>query len=196
MKTKNKFTYSLLFLLIDFFIISLVRRRRKYCVEGNSMLKGGKYTVQQVANWFLYKESMDQKKLQKLCYFAYSWYLYYCNEIEEGLNNRLFKNDIQGWVHGPVSYELYRTFPFKGMEYLTHARGYDSIPDDDIQTIGILEDVYNTYKCYTGNQLEAMTHMEAPWIESREGLEPYEPGHVVLKDETIFNYFSKLASEQ
>lgn len=158
------------------------------------MSERGMYSVQQVANWFLQKEPMDQKKLQKICYFAYAWYLYFCNEIEDGLNNRLFKNDIQGWVHGPVSYELYRTFPFKGIETLYPKSGYATIPDDDKGTISILEDVYEAYNQYTGNELEIMTHQQEPWLESRKGLKPYEPGHELLKDETIFNYFTRLAN--
>lgn len=33
-----------------------------------------------VANWFLTKESMTPKKVQKLVYYAYSWYLTLMNE--------------------------------------------------------------------------------------------------------------------
>ena len=183
--------------LILIFCVCIMKSRKKNGSnkEKRIMAGGEKYSVLEVANWFLNKERMDQKKLQKLCYFAYSWYLYYFNDIENGITNRLFKNDIQGWVHGPVSYELYRGFPFKGMELLTPAKGYGSVPETDTLTVDILNDVYETYKKYTGNQLEAMTHMEDPWIESRSGLNPYEPGKKVLRDETIFNYFSKLASE-
>ena len=120
-------------------------------------------------------------------------FLYYFNDSVNDLNVRLFENDIQGWVHGPVSVTLYKAFPFKGMECLEPLNGVDDIPVTDKQTIGVLEEVYDVYKDFSGNELEAMTHKQDPWIESRESLEPYEPGKKYLKDETIFRYFCHLA---
>ena len=35
----------------------------------------GKYSVFDIANWFLTKGQMTHKKLQKLCYYAKAWYL-------------------------------------------------------------------------------------------------------------------------
>ena len=35
--------------------------------------KTGKYSVFDIANWFLSKGEMTQKKLQKLCYYAQAW---------------------------------------------------------------------------------------------------------------------------
>ena len=153
----------------------------------------GRYLVQEVANWFLTKEPMDQKKLQKLCYYAYAWYLYLFNDIENGLRFRLFENDIEGCVHGPVSMELYRSFPFKGMQVLTPSRFYGNIDDEEI--IEFLEDVYNVFGKYSGNELESMTHREKPWQESRLGLNSYEPGNVILKDETMYKFCSMISNE-
>ena len=153
----------------------------------------GRYSVQEVANWFLEKEPMDQKKLQKLCYYAYAWYLYLFNDIESGLRFRLFKNDIEGWVHGPVSRELYRSFPFKGMQTLTPSKFYGHIDDEEVNEF--LEDIYNVFGKYTGNELESMTHREKPWQESRTGLNSYEPGNVILNDETMYEFCSMMSNE-
>lgn len=154
------------------------------------------YDVKQVANWFLKKEPMMQKKLQKLCYYAYVWYLYFNNDIEEGFENLnvLFKNDIQGWVHGPVSYELYRAFPFKGMQTLTYAKGYGDIPESDAETNQFLQDIYDVFGRYTGNELEAMTHTEKPWKESRDGLSSYEPGMRLLKNRSMYEHCAELSN--
>ena len=35
--------------------------------------EAGRYSVFDIANWFLLKEEMTQKKLQKLCYYAQAW---------------------------------------------------------------------------------------------------------------------------
>ena len=60
----------------------------------------GKYSVYEIANWFLNKGSMTQKKLQKLCYYAQAW----CYALK---GERLIKSDFQAWIHGPVSPALY-----------------------------------------------------------------------------------------
>ncbi|MFP5528706.1 Panacea domain-containing protein, partial [Peptococcus simiae] len=53
-------------------------------------------SVIDVANWFLSKDSMTHKKIQKLCYYAQAWYC----ALYDG--TPLFKEEIQAWVHGPV----------------------------------------------------------------------------------------------
>lgn len=157
--------------------------------------ENGLYDIGSVANWFLKKEPMDQKKLQKLCYYAYAWYLYMFNDIEKGLDNRLFFNDIEGWVHGPVSISLYSSFPFMGMETLRPNKFFKDIPESDQITQEFLEDIYKIFGGYTGNQLESMTHNEMPWKESRIGLSTSEPGKKRIKDETMYRQCAQIDNE-
>ena len=64
---------------------------------GNIEIKEkGKYSVFDVANWFLMKGDMTHKKLQKLCYYAQAW-------AYALKGYRLEDTDYQAWVHGPVS---------------------------------------------------------------------------------------------
>ena len=55
-----------------------------------------------IASWFLSKESMSQKKLQKLCYYAEAW--------SQALRGKPIpqRAEFQPWVHGPVNLELSR----------------------------------------------------------------------------------------
>ena len=58
------------------------------------------FTIFDIANWFLSKEGMTHKKLQKLCYYAQAWYLaLYKNKLIDGY--------FEAWVHGPVNSSLY-----------------------------------------------------------------------------------------
>ena len=66
-----------------------------------------KRTVFDVADWFLGKDSMSPKKLQKIVYYAYAWVLTLMNESENDLDIKLFDSRIEAWVHGPVIPELY-----------------------------------------------------------------------------------------
>ena len=52
-------------------------------------------SIFEVARFFLTKESMTHLKLQKLCYYAQAWYLTIYGQ-------RLFNEEFQAWLHGPV----------------------------------------------------------------------------------------------
>ena len=61
-------------------------------------------TVFDVADWFLLKANMSNKKIQKLCYYAEAWSL---AKLDQPIaNNCVF----EAWVHGPVNKELWDTY--------------------------------------------------------------------------------------
>lgn len=153
------------------------------------------YTVDEVANWFLSKGSMSPKKLQKLVYYAYAWFLTLNNDNGD-LSNFLFNrednfgsNDIKAWVHGAV-------IPYLWHKYREH--GYWEIPQsdenlDDVfdeETLDILNQVWDVYGGYNGNELESIIHKETPWKNARVGLEPFEAGSQSITDQDIYNYYS------
>lgn len=140
--------------------------------------------VRTVADWFLRKESMTHKKLQKLCYYAQAWYC----ALYDG--SPLFPDVIQAWVHGPVIASLYPLYA----DYR-----WDSIPqkeplafddmDEDVETI--LNAVYNTYGDLTGDQLESLTHDEDPWKLARGSLKPWETSTEPISREIMRDYYGK-----
>ena len=143
----------------------------------------GKYSIFDIANWFLNKNNMTQKKLQKLCYYAQAWY--YALK-----DKRLMRSDFQAWVHGPVSPALYERF---------RDFGYDTIKMSGIykcnictEDIGFLEDVWETYGDKTGNALEALSHRELPWIEARRGYTENERCSVVISPDMMKKYYKSI----
>ena len=70
-------------------------------------MKNAVKDVYEIAKWFLHTEPMTHKKLQKLLYFSYGIYLAQNNENCNKLNNSLFKNKFEAWVHGPVDPKIY-----------------------------------------------------------------------------------------
>ena len=143
----------------------------------------GKYSVYEIANWFLNKGSMTQKKLQKLCYYAQAW----CYALK---GERLIKSDFQAWIHGPVSPALYDRFKQFGYDTIKISGIYRcNIEKNDID---LLEDVWKTYGDKTGNALEALTHRELPWIEARRGYAENERCTVVISPETMKNYYKSI----
>ena len=158
-------------------------------IEGCIM---SKYTVEEVAAWFLAHGNRDisPKKLQKLVYYAYAWVLTLLNEDRDHLDNKLFDDHFEAWVHGPVILLLYA-------EYADYGFGsIDEKPDvpvftEDVENV--LEQVWDIYGKYSANELESMTHQEDPWINARKGLSPLQKGKNTISDKDIFDYYIKQA---
>lgn len=141
--------------------------------------------INELANEFLAIESMTQKKVQKLCYYAQGWY----GAIT---HKRLFNEQLQAWVHGPVSPKLYDRFKMYG---------YNKIPQKESKTTneelkGIVNQIYRIYGKLDGDQLEELTHQEMPWIKAREGLEAHESSTNPIKFDDMVSFFqTKLLEE-
>lgn len=147
--------------------------------------ENGRYSVFEVANWFLKKERMTHKKLQKLCYYAQAW----CYALK---NYRLMDTVFEAWVHGPVSpalYDKFKGFSFNSIKLV--GKYIPRISDDDIE---LLESVWKTYGNHTGNALEALSHSEPPWIEARIGYRADERCNVPISVESMKRYYRSIYS--
>lgn len=143
----------------------------------------GKYSVFEIADWFLSKSDMTHKKLQKLCYYAQAW----CYALR---GYRLEDTDFQAWVHGPVSPALWERFKSFGYDviHIDRKKNFD-IDKDDVK---LLDDVWDTYGDNTGNALEVLTHRELPWIEARNGYAPGERCTVVISPESMALFYNSI----
>lgn len=132
--------------------------------------------IKDVAKYLLTKSQMTHKKLQKLCYYVYSWHLAIFNE-------KIMDCRFEAWVHGPVCLDLYDEY-----------RGeYDIGKIEEAVSIGekqgFIDDIYKIYKDYTGDMLETLTHTEDPWVNARRGLPPWQPGNRRISDSDIVSYY-------
>ena len=139
-------------------------------------------TVLEVAIAILTFESMPPKKLQKLCYYAYAWYL--------TLNKKyLFQGPFEAWIHGPVHPDLYQSYKEYGWMSIPQVSNKPDVVDDNIYEF--LGFVYESYGEFSGDQLEAITHDEKPWVEARGSLREYEPSNNPINDTTIVDFYSQ-----
>lgn len=117
------------------------------------------YSIFEIANWFLAKENMTPKKLQKLTYYVQAW--------GHALLNRPVINDttFEAWAHGPVSSELYNEYRDFGWNDIPKLDNAPDIQDEKVNDL--LESVWITYGDMSANALEAQTHVEDPWIKAR-----------------------------
>lgn len=133
-----------------------------------------------IANWFLSRELMTHKKLQKLCFYAQAWHLALYQE-------RMFDAEFQAWVHGPVNYPLYQEYRRYGWTSIPRYNGDLNL---DQREIDFLERIWATYGEYDGHQLEAFTHSEDPWLNARAGLNQWQNSNNIISEADMQNYYS------
>lgn len=145
----------------------------------------GKYSIFDIANWFLLKQNMTHKKLQKLCYYAQAW-SYAINGY------KLADTVFEAWTHGPVSpvlYDFFKSFGFSTIKIKCSNKLIFDSKDEDL-----LESVWLTYGNHTGNALEALSHNELPWQEARRGYDANERCSVPIFPETMRDYYKSIYS--
>ena len=141
------------------------------------------YHIFDVANWFLNKEPMSHKKLQKLCYYTQAW--------SYALKNRPFvDSEFQAWVHGPVSPRLYAKYAGRGFEDITpESSCLISFSNEDKE---LLESIWETYGEYTGNALEVLTHNEPPWRIARGSCVVSERCDETINKDDMIKYYRSI----
>lgn len=145
-------------------------------------------TLFEVARNFLEREpNMSLKKLQKLCWYAYSWFIALNNDPEETNKCelvKLFDNRAEAWVHGPVFKTLYTDYRYRDKFEINNA---NEIKDKEI--ISHLDDIWNVYGGYNGNELESLTHQETPWKMARGDLKTSEPSINLIDETYVFEEY-------
>lgn len=136
------------------------------------------YSIFQVADWVLNKEAMRPKKLQKICYYAQAWNLALKKE-------KLIDCDFEAWIHGPVCPKLYQKYKDFGWDIIAQKESHEIKPED----LDILESVWETYGEYDGQQLEALTHEEMPWLNARKGLGKWDNSNNKISDEDMKKFY-------
>ena len=144
-------------------------------------------TIFDVANWFLSKEPMSPKKVQKLSYYFKAWGL------------ALYGDDFipdyqfQAWIHGPVCPELYKRYKEYGWRNIPQYTGilYDFNNDE----MEVLESVWFTYGNMTANALEVQTHLDDPWRKTRGNLEDYQICETLIENKLMKEFYRKVYAD-
>ena len=150
------------------------------------MDKGKPVSVLDVASYILEKQPKKQPltawKLQKLAYYCQAWSLVWDEQP-------LFKEKILAWANGPVIKELYDQQ--RGQFYVKQ------IPKGNPQRLSSnqkdsINQVLKGYGDKSAQWLSDLTHMETPWIEAREGLNPGERGEAQISLASMAEYYSEV----
>ncbi|RKZ39995.1 MAG: hypothetical protein DRR16_23860 [Candidatus Parabeggiatoa sp. nov. 3] len=125
--------------------------------------QAGDYIILKLTEAF---DEFNHLKLHKLLYYAQAWYLAFYGK-------KLFAEDFQAWIHGPINRTLYDRFVSTKSLYSDIERD-DISPEFELNALSVqnrnhLDTILETDAKFSGVQLEEMTHKETPWIEARKG---------------------------
>src|SRR5699024_3131958 len=123
-----------------------------------------------------------------------SWDMVFENEDSESLDTFLFNRKFQAWVHGPVIPEVWREYRSLGWNEIDQNE-YKG-PEFDEDTLDTLEQVWEEYGQFNGNQLESITHQEEPWKLARKDCLPLDRSATPICDKDIFQYYGKRLVEE
>ncbi len=115
-------------------------------------------------------EPIDEMKLHKLLYFMQ-------RETIAITNEPAFPEDLEGWIHGPVS-PIVRNCFCDGRIYaktINISDGAKYIANNIIAEYGVI----NSWR------LRQLSHDEISWQNARKGLAPHEIGDIPLKLDDI-----------
>lgn len=123
--------------------------------------------------------------LQKLLYFTQAYH-----KVFSG--NFMFDEDCEAWVHGPVYRDIYFKYKDHGYNPIEDSLKRFECFDLSENEREIIDAVINYFGCYSGKVLEKMTHFEAPWKETRNGLAEEEVSNRIINKDIIERYFNQV----
>lgn len=144
----------------------------------------------EVVNYFICRSNetngrqpLTNKKLQKLLYYAQAWNLVFNKE-------KLFEEDIEAWIHGPVIPVIYHRYKEYGRLPIRETRQFDESKFAK-EELAVLNDVWKTYGKFDGNYLEVLSHSEDPWIIARGRAEADESCTTVIDPIIMQAYYTE-----
>ena len=154
------------------------------------MIKDNEISAYNIADFFLTKSQLTPKKIQKLVYYAYSWFIALNNESASQIENVLFDEVPEAWIHGPVFPSLYLRYKYFNWNEVPRETKSIKFENDDLMSF--LNDIWEKFGSFSADELEYMTHQELPWLNARKNITSVEPSNQKIDLKDIFNYYNGL----
>ena len=146
-----------------------------------------------LANYIIMKCNKDNKeisnlKLQKMVFYCQAYHIAKYRE-------QLIDNKFEAWKHGAVLPALYNDYSYLGYnnKQKYEKKEYDNIRSDLGEYLtGFLDKIINEFSDMTASEIRELNHSEEPWKEARRGYEPDDSCNEIIKEDTIYKYYSQL----
>lgn len=141
-------------------------------------------TIIDVATYILERtDTVTTMKLQKLAFYSQAQHL-------AQYGSPLFPEAFQAWRGGPVAPDLYALHRGKFLIRPGELSSGDSSALTDAER-KLIDGVCSTLGGLTGAELSERTHVEAPWLQAREGLRASAPSDAVITQEAMRSYYQE-----
>jgi uncharacterized phage-associated protein len=127
-------------------------------------------------------DPVSNLKLQKLLYYCQGWHLAIRGSV-------LFEDRLEAWVHGPVQPSVYGTYKHNRWMAIT---GDVDAAQLDADEKSVVDEVLEVYGADSGYELELRTHMEAPWVQARDGIPRDQESRALITTDSMKKYFESL----
>jgi uncharacterized phage-associated protein len=155
-----------------------------------------------VANTFIKRygasSEITHMKLQKLCYYAYGWWLALCPDEPVLMQSR-----PQVWKLGPVFHPIYSAFASHKNQRIAEAKKSNpfapapEVLESDDNESQVIDWIWGRYGGFSAVQLSDMTHEPGtPWRKKVEECEFRVPRFLELSDDEIRPFFLELARKE
>lgn len=139
--------------------------------------------IEVVVNYLVYKcEDITPLALQKLLYYVQGFYYAFINQF-------IFEEDCEAWVHGPVFRDMYFKYKDYRFDPINVSRTTDNL-NLTVSEKAIIDSVIKHLSCYSGKILEAFTHAETPWLATRRDLPALVSTDRKIEKKLIGDYFT------
>jgi len=132
-------------------------------------------------------EDITPLALQKSLYYIQGFFYAFYGRF-------LFAKDCEAWAHGPVYRDIYARYADYHFDPISKVKSFNS-SIFTTQEKAILDSVIRNICCYSGKILEAFTHNESPWINTRGDLPDGAASDKIIDRQMIGNYFIKIKEQ-
>ena len=161
-------------------------RKAVEALIGSNMILGEK--IDAVIAYLLNQcEDITPLALQKSLYYIQGFFYAFYGKF-------LFAKDCEAWAHGPVYRDVYARYADYHFDPISKVESFDS-SIFTTQEKAILDSVIRNICCYSGKILEAFTHNESPWINTRGDLPDGAASDKIIDKQMIGNYFIKIKEQ-
>lgn len=141
-------------------------------------------SISDVAEYILARKGkMTAMKLQKLCYYSQAWGLVWDEKP-------LFHSRCEAWANGPVFPELYSKHKGKfHVDAGSISKSPNPLSEEEKATV---DAVISFYGDKSAVFLSELTHREAPWADSRRGVQPGERSNEEITTAAMSEFYESL----
>lgn len=129
-------------------------------------------------------EDITPLALQKSLYYVQGFFYAFFERF-------MFAEDCEAWAHGPVYRNIYARYADYKFDPISKVESFDSSVFSS-QEKAVLDSVIKNFCCYSGKILEAFTHSESPWLDTREDLPDGATSGKIIEKRLIAEYFTKI----